>query len=308
MPQALCTPNVAPNARFTLQFFRDERPKILIERSTAAEKSEIESNLFASMAKTVAARWKAIDSTQLEKYTRGALADAQRYREEMEAFNAKMVHETDSTNKVRLAKGKKSELRQEKIQQIPCDDTGGQFSSQCKPLQELVMAAPHHLQTPYIQHPSSLWQQQLGSSSYADSFQMYPFATGTTGSNDAQHSNVWHEMQSTDPMNPYLTQQQQYPQQLHDQQMQLQMQRQQLYCAMNPSSALPDLDRLIASQLQQSQQSFEYQNLEQPQQLTDPTRQQILLQYGQNLYQQQQQFQQDANGDDLAMYNNNSNL
>lgn len=81
-------------------YFKNQRALILEERERdpslkEADVSKIQSTtsarrtpgLFASMAKTIAQRWKAIAPKELEKYKRLAEDDKKRYKEEIASYN-----------------------------------------------------------------------------------------------------------------------------------------------------------------------------------------------------------------------------
>ena len=76
-------------------FFKEERSKVLAEREASLlarqnEPAELpDTELFATMGKTIAARWKTLSSPQRERFKALAAEDMKRYRLEMDAYQLK---------------------------------------------------------------------------------------------------------------------------------------------------------------------------------------------------------------------------
>jgi len=71
-------------------FFRENRNIMLAERDRALERGEAAekgTNLFATMGREIAKKWKALTPEHLEKYTQLAHEDMKRYRREMDEYH-----------------------------------------------------------------------------------------------------------------------------------------------------------------------------------------------------------------------------
>ena len=88
-------------------FFRDQRTLIMAERNQGLSQARASGGLFESMAKTIAARWKEISKTDLEKYSKLANQDTLRYREQMAQYNKKFVEDKSIAAKRRRAENRK---------------------------------------------------------------------------------------------------------------------------------------------------------------------------------------------------------
>lgn len=73
-------------------FFREERARVLAERKAAnlmPPSGKPDPELFATMGKTIAARWKALDTVEYQRFESMAEQDMKRYRGEMEIYQLK---------------------------------------------------------------------------------------------------------------------------------------------------------------------------------------------------------------------------
>lgn len=70
-------------------FFRDCKELLVEQRKREGQDGR---ELFRTMAKTIAERWKRVSDVDRKRYTRAAEADARRYKSEMESYYRRRVH------------------------------------------------------------------------------------------------------------------------------------------------------------------------------------------------------------------------